>query len=80
LKHPKPGFWVSGKIRVDIPAPTTTKYEVCDALIVDDFGIKYMSEDDLNHLVKTLQQYYDVTVDYDGKEMMANKIDNRMNN
>jgi FtsP/CotA-like multicopper oxidase with cupredoxin domain len=27
-----------------------------------------MSEDDLNHLVKTLQQYYDVTVDYNGKE------------
>jgi uncharacterized protein YaaQ len=45
------------------------------ALIVDDFGIKYMSEDDLNHLIKTLQQYYDVTVDYDGKEYVKIELD-----
>jgi hypothetical protein len=45
------------------------------ALIIDDFGIKYMSEDDLNHLIKTLQQYYDVTVDYDGKEYVKIELD-----
>ncbi len=37
------------------------------ALCVDNFGVKYHSQDDLMHLQTTLQKYYDVSVDKEGK-------------
>lgn len=37
------------------------------ALCVDDFGVKYNSMDDLNHLKAALQQHYEITVDMEGK-------------
>ena len=36
-------------------------------LVVDDFGIKYVEEDHLNHLIKALEEHYDVTLNNDGK-------------
>ena len=44
-------------------------------LVVDDFGIKYIKQQDLDHLIKTLQKYYDVTVDMDGKEFVKIDLD-----
>ena len=32
-------------------------------LVVDDFGIKYIQEKDLDHLIKSLKKHYEVTVD-----------------
>lgn len=37
------------------------------ALCVDDFGIKYHSTEDLVHLRTTLQKYYDVSINIEGK-------------
>jgi hypothetical protein len=37
-------------------------------LVVDDFGIKYLKEEDLDHLIKSLEKHYDVTVDKEGRE------------
>ena len=37
------------------------------ALCVDDFGIKYHSQKDLDHLQQTLKKYYDISVDKDGQ-------------
>ena len=31
-------------------------------LVVNDFGIKYLWKEDLNHLNLSLEKYYDVTV------------------
>eukprot|EP00804_Cyclotella_cryptica_P028854 CCRYP_008428-RA/>CCRYP_008428-RA protein AED:0.23 eAED:0.27 QI:0/0/0/1/0/0/2/0/267 len=36
-------------------------------LVVDKFGIKYVGEDNFNHLINALQQHYDVTIDKEGK-------------
>ena len=33
------------------------------ALCVDDFGIKYFSKNDAEHLINTLKNYYEITVD-----------------
>ena len=44
-------------------------------LVVDDFGIKYITNDDLNHLIKVLKTYYDVSVDLDGKEFVKIELD-----
>eukprot|EP00804_Cyclotella_cryptica_P025774 CCRYP_002954-RA/>CCRYP_002954-RA protein AED:0.38 eAED:0.38 QI:0/0/0/1/0/0/2/0/394 len=37
-------------------------------LVVDDFGIKYLKQADLDHLIAALKKYCDVTVDLEGKE------------
>ena len=36
------------------------------ALCVDDFGVKYHSKEDLNHLPLTLKKHYDISIDRDG--------------
>ena len=36
-------------------------------LCVDDFGIKYESQEDAQHLVAALQEYYKITIDWSGK-------------
>ncbi|KAL7477238.1 hypothetical protein ACHAW6_003051 [Cyclotella cf. meneghiniana] len=35
-------------------------------LVVDDFGINYLKKEDLDHLIKSLKKYYDITVDLKG--------------
>jgi len=44
-------------------------------LVVDDFGIQYINKDDLDHLVHTLEKYYEVAVDLDGKEFVKIELD-----
>ena len=44
-------------------------------VVVDDFGIKYMTEQDLDHLIKTLHQYCDISLDLSGKEYVKIELD-----
>ncbi|KAL7486065.1 hypothetical protein ACHAW6_011664, partial [Cyclotella cf. meneghiniana] len=44
-------------------------------LVVDDFGIKYLKREDLNHLIKILKRYYDIFMDLDGKEFVKIELD-----
>ncbi|KAL7483042.1 hypothetical protein ACHAW6_008693 [Cyclotella cf. meneghiniana] len=44
-------------------------------LVVDDFGIKYLRKEDLDHLIQTLEKYYKVTVDLEGKEYVKIELD-----
>eukprot|EP00956_Cyclotella_meneghiniana_P018032 scaffold29803_cov40-Cyclotella_meneghiniana.AAC.1 len=44
-------------------------------LVVDDFGIKYLKKEDLDHLVNLLKHYYDVSVNLDGKEFVKIELD-----
>ena len=37
------------------------------ALCVDDFGVKYFNNNDLQHLITTLQQHYTILIDKEGK-------------
>jgi len=43
--------------------------------VVDDFGIKYINKDDLDHLISTLEKYNEVAVDLDGKEFVKIELD-----
>ena len=43
---------------------TTRKTKFC--LCVDDFGIKYFSKEDANHLLQTIGDHYTYTTDWDG--------------
>eukprot|EP00804_Cyclotella_cryptica_P014502 CCRYP_004803-RE/>CCRYP_004803-RE protein AED:0.38 eAED:0.38 QI:0/0/0/1/0/0/2/0/429 len=38
-------------------------------LVVDDFGIKYLKQDDLDHLLNVLRRYYELDWDYDKGEV-----------
>eukprot|EP00804_Cyclotella_cryptica_P005837 CCRYP_000123-RA/>CCRYP_000123-RA protein AED:0.35 eAED:0.34 QI:0/0/0/1/0/0/3/0/533 len=44
-------------------------------LVVDDFGIKYIKRQDLDHLINSLKQYYDVSVDMNGREYVKIELD-----
>jgi hypothetical protein len=44
-------------------------------LVVDDFGIKFIKQADLDHLIASLEKYYDVTVDIEGKEYVKIELD-----
>eukprot|EP00804_Cyclotella_cryptica_P000411 CCRYP_008709-RA/>CCRYP_008709-RA protein AED:0.43 eAED:0.43 QI:0/0/0/1/0/0/5/0/715 len=44
-------------------------------LVVDDFGIKYVKKEDLDHLVGVLKRYYDASVDIHGKEFVKIELD-----
>jgi hypothetical protein len=50
------------------------------ALAVDNFGIKYLKREDLDHLIQLLEKYYNVAIDLDGKEFMKIQLDWDYNN
>ena len=59
-------------------APGLWKHKTRDlqfVLVVDDFGIKYLKKKDLDHLIHTLEKYYKVTVDLEGKEYVKIELD-----
>ncbi len=61
-----------------ILVPALWKHKTCPTqfvLVVDDFGIKYFTEDDLDHLADTLKIYYSVKIDPDGKELVKIELD-----
>ena len=37
------------------------------SLVVDDFGIKYVGKQHVNHLLEALKEHYEVSKDWDGK-------------
>eukprot|EP00957_Ditylum_brightwellii_P048990 3717062-Ditylum_brightwellii.AAC.1 len=50
--------------------PGLWKHTYCNTkfiLCVDNFGVKYITQDDADHLVDSIQQHYSATVDWKGK-------------
>ena len=45
------------------------------ALCVDDFGVKYFNKEDALHLANALQQHYDITIDWTGKNYCGLTLD-----
>ena len=38
------------------------------SLVVDDFGVKYVGKENVDHLIKTLERHYDkILVDWEGR-------------
>ncbi|KAL7476305.1 hypothetical protein ACHAW6_002176 [Cyclotella cf. meneghiniana] len=52
-----------------------TDWSIMFTLVVDDFGIKDMTNNDLDCLIKTLRQFYDISVDLSGKEYVKIELD-----
>ena len=63
------------------PIPHTTGlwyHETCPTkfcLCVDDFGIKYYSKDDADHLIQTLRKYYKLSIDHKGENYCGLTLD-----
>jgi hypothetical protein len=54
--------------------PGLWTHETCQtkfALVVDDFGIKYESEEDAQHLIDSLTPFYKITVDKEGTRFIG---------
>ena len=41
-----------------------TWHPITFTLVVDNFGIKFIGDTPIRHLIKALKQYYDVTIDW----------------
>ena len=54
------------KFATNIWANKTRQTKFC--LCVDDFGVQYFSNDDIQHLIGSLQQKYIVTTDFKGQK------------
>jgi len=44
-------------------------------LIVDDFGVKYINKDNVEHLMSVLQQDYEIDTDWDGTRYLGLTLD-----
>ena len=44
-------------------------------LVVDDFGIKYTNEDDINHLFKAIKEKYPLKIDWTGAKYVGINLD-----
>ena len=44
-------------------------------LCVDDFGVKYCSKENLEHLMNTLKENYDISIDDEGRSYCGLNID-----
>jgi Reverse transcriptase (RNA-dependent DNA polymerase) len=59
------------------PAPVTPGLwlhetrDITFTLVVDDFGIKYTKEEDLDHLLSVLRQHYTISVDPTGSKYLG---------
>ena len=48
-----------------------TERDIAFTLVVDDFGVKYQSADDPQHLIAALQELYTVTIDWEGRKYVG---------
>jgi hypothetical protein len=44
-------------------------------LVVDDFGIKYVGEENLQHLTSILREHYEISIDREGKQYVGIHFD-----
>ena len=61
-KH-TPGFW------------THESRPICFSLVVDDFGVKYVVEDNAKHLIHVLEEHYDLWKDWHGTKYCGLSLD-----
>ena len=40
-------------------------------LVVDDFGVKYTRKEDADHLIKVLQEHYEIKLDWEGRKYIG---------
>jgi hypothetical protein len=45
------------------------------ALVVDDFGVKYVGEEHANHLISVLKEHYEIDVDWEGTSFIGLTLD-----
>ena len=58
-----PGFW------------THDTRPICFTLVVDDFGVKYVNRDDVDHLLGVLREHYEIDTDESGSKYCGITLD-----
>ena len=49
--------------------------DIMFALCVDNFGVKYFKKYDVDHLLNALQKYYEISIDWQGKDYCGLSLD-----
>jgi hypothetical protein len=49
--------------------------DVTFVLVVDDFAVKYSNKEDIDHLIATLQQQYEITINWSGSKYLGYTIE-----
>lgn len=61
-------------LKVPIVCGSMTRDRLKFALYVDNFGVKYYSMDDAQHLILSLRKSYDITLDWAGTNYYGVKL------
>ena len=48
---------------------------ICFSLVVDDYGVKYVDEEHVAHLVSVLKETYEIEVDTESKKYVGISFD-----
>ena len=48
---------------------------ICFCLVIDDFAIKYVKQEDVDHLINAIKRYYPITVDTEATKYIGLTID-----
>ena len=48
---------------------------ICFCLVVDDFAVKYVNQEDADHLINAIKKYYPMTVDTEATKYIGLTID-----
>ena len=54
---------------------THTSRPICFCLCVDDFAVKYVRQEDADHLISAIKKYYPITVDWKATKYIGLTID-----
>ena len=57
------------------PLWTHESRPICFSLVVDDFGVKYVGKDNAKHLIKVLEEHYDLSKDWHGTKYCGLSLD-----
>ena len=73
ISHMDPQGYYPVTFTTGIWAHKTTRTKFC--LCVDDFGKKYFTKDDANHLLNSLKKHYAISTDWEGGNYLGLTID-----
>ena len=73
ISHMDPNGYHPVTFTTRIWAPKTIRTKVF--LCVDDFGVKYFTKEDANHLLDSLKNHYAISTDWEGRNYLGLAID-----
>ena len=84
MASPKQDYWRKNSSREDWKSMAISRANgfwkhdsrsICFSLVVDNFGVKYIGEDNTNHLIQVLEEHYNISKDWKGTKYCGLSLD-----